>query len=148
MSAQKARIVSAPAALLCPESTRGKDPWSFSPRGSPFSFKTRQKQNAEKTHAIRNDKRRQKHATRAKSPHSAPLFPYAVVPQRQNARTQTQDATHAATKARKNTQSAATKVATQSAQNKNPAQPNFSHAGFPDFKTITDYSTSATQRNP
>ena len=50
----------------------------------------------------------------------------------------TQDATHAATKTRKNTKSAATKVATQSAKNKNPAQPNFSHAGFPDFRTITD----------
>ena len=41
LSAQKARIVSAPAALICPNDTRGKDPWSFSPRGSPFSFKTR-----------------------------------------------------------------------------------------------------------
>ena len=61
-----------PAALICPNDTRGKDPWSFSPRGSPFSFTTRPakktQRNTQRTqspqdaknarNAIRNDKRR------------------------------------------------------------------------------------------
>ena len=40
-TARKARIVSAPAALICPKIKRGKDPWSFSPLGSPFSLRNR-----------------------------------------------------------------------------------------------------------
>ena len=48
-----------PAALICPNDTRGKDPWSFSPRGSPFSLRNHRR--TKKTHAIRNDKRRRKH---------------------------------------------------------------------------------------
>ena len=39
-TAREARIASAPAALICPKIKRGKDPWSFSPLGSPFSFTT------------------------------------------------------------------------------------------------------------
>jgi len=37
-AAQKARIASAPGALICPENKREKDPWSFSPLESPFSL--------------------------------------------------------------------------------------------------------------
>ena len=58
-TSREARIVSAPAALICPNDTRGKDPWSFSPRGSPFSLRNHRR--TQKTHAIRNDKRRRKH---------------------------------------------------------------------------------------
>ena len=51
-TARKARIVSAPAALICPNSKRGKDPWSFSPLGSPFSFTTRPEKRQNAAHAI------------------------------------------------------------------------------------------------
>ena len=62
-TAREARIVSAPAALLCPNDTRGKDPWSFSPRGSPFSFKTRKKRSAIRN--ARNHRRTQKTTQRS-----------------------------------------------------------------------------------
>ena len=62
-TSREARIVSAPAALICPESTRGKDPWSFSPRGSPFSFTTRP---AKTKRNARNHRRTQKNKTQKK----------------------------------------------------------------------------------
>ena len=69
LSAQKARIVSAPAALICPNDTRGKDPWSFSPRGSPFSFKTRKKTRNTKRSA-RNHRRTQHKTQRTQKAHT------------------------------------------------------------------------------
>ena len=46
-----------PAALICPNDTRGKAPWSFSPRGSPFS--------------LRNHRRTQRKTQRMQSPQDA-----------------------------------------------------------------------------
>ena len=91
-TARKARIVSAPAALICPNSKRGKDPWSFSPLGSPFSFKNLHAKNSQernakctqKTHAKKRNDKRTQNATRAKTTQKNT--------QRNNAETQNENA--------------------------------------------------------
>ena len=64
-TSREARIASAPTALICPESTRGKAPWSFSRHylsdlALPF-FLTQSPQDAKNArNATRNDKNTQR----------------------------------------------------------------------------------------
>ena len=87
-TAREARIASAPAALICPNDTRGKDPWSFSPRGSPFSFKTRkkhmQRQNAATKDAKNTQRKKTKRNSRNKSTHCPKSRACPPPPQKQN----------------------------------------------------------------
>ena len=64
-TARKERIVSAPAALICPKSTRGKAPWSFSRHylsdlALPFSLRNH-----------RRTQKKQRSATTKKRKHNA-----------------------------------------------------------------------------